>query len=136
MVRGVAIAALLLMIASSEASAIDLFVSKSTFARLAALKTGDDQRIDHFPVSAAQATTMRLRRVDVYSRDARIYAVTSQGLKELPRSNRIFLRGYSDDGASRVSIARRSSTMPLRGISTPLASWGPPASGRDTFDSR
>jgi hypothetical protein len=105
MVRGVAIAALLLMVASSEASAIDLFVSKSTFARLAALKTGDDQRIDHFPVSAAQVTTMRLRRVDVYSRDARIYAVTSQGLKELPRSNRIFLRGYSDDGASRVSIS-------------------------------
>ena len=26
--------------------------------------------------------------------------------------------------------------MPLRGISTPVASLGPPASGRDTFDSR
>ena len=29
------------------------------------------------------------------------------------------------DGVSRVSIARRSSTMPLRGIRTPVASFGP-----------
>ncbi len=39
-------------------------------------------------------------------------------------------------GVSRVSIARRSSTIPLRGMSTPVASFGPPARACPAFDRR
>ena len=103
--RNVACAAALLMAASAQVGAVNLAVSKATFAKLASLKSGEEQRIDRFPVSASHATPMHLRRIDVYSPDAHVYLITAGGAKELPRSNRIFLRGYSDDGVSRVAIA-------------------------------
>jgi hypothetical protein len=74
-------------------------------ARLASLDTGQTQLIDGFPAGVSTSASVRFKRVQIYSSDARIYVVSSAGQTELPRSDRIFLRGYSDDRSVRVAMS-------------------------------
>jgi len=77
----------------------------STLGRLAALKSGDIFVVAGFPTGPTRRATIRFEPVSIYSNDAHIYVETASGRKEIARSDRIFLRGYSDDGSARVAIA-------------------------------
>src|SRR5579884_2765281 len=88
-----------------SAGAANPGVGRADLLRLAALPNNESYAIAAFPVSAAHSASVRLKRVEVYAPDAHIYLVTAQGRTELPRSPRIFLRGYSDDGHTRVAMS-------------------------------
>jgi hypothetical protein len=87
------------------AFATDISLSRTVTSKLVSMKVGDQLRIDKFPISAAGATTIVFHPAKVYSDDARLYVQTASGTQEIPRSNRIFLRGYSDDGTARVAMS-------------------------------
>ncbi len=87
------------------ATAAERVVDRSTLHRLATLPHGATQLLDAFPVSALKTATIRFERVQIYSDDAHLYVMTADGRKEVPRSNRTFLRGYSDDGTARVAMS-------------------------------
>ena len=87
------------------ATAVERVVDRSTLHRLATLPHGTMQTLDAFPVSPTNTATVRFERVQIYSDDAHLYVMTADGRKEVPRSNRIFLRGYSDDGTARVAMS-------------------------------
>ena len=100
----IVLAALLIGSAPAAASAANAF-DRSTIGRLAALKSGESYSVDGFPAGPTRRATIRFEKVPIYSSDARIYVEGSQGRIEVGRSDRIFLRGYSDDGRARVAIA-------------------------------
>lgn len=82
---------------------------KPTTNRLAALHSGESMTIAGFPVGPTRSDTIRFERVDVYSPDAHLYLIDGGGeQKEIPRSNLIFFRGYSDDGSSRIAMSLNS----------------------------
>ena len=87
------------------ATAAERVLDRTTLNRLATLPHGAMQTLDAFPVSPTKTATIRFERVQIYSDDAHIYVMTADGRKEVPRSNRIFLRGYSDDGTARVAMS-------------------------------
>ena len=87
------------------ATAAELVVDRGTLRRLTTLPHGATQTLDAFPVSPTKSATIRFERVQIYSDDAHLYVMTADGRKEVPRSNRIFLRGYSDDGTARVAMS-------------------------------
>jgi len=78
---------------------------RSTLGRLAGLKAGESYAVEAFPAGPTHRETIRFEKVSIYSSDAHIYVETAGGRKEVGRSDRIFLRGYSDDGAARVALA-------------------------------
>ncbi len=91
-----------------HALAADIFLDKKTMSNLVTMKEGDRQTIKNFPVGAASTATIVLHPAKVYSNDAHIYVDTAAGRKEIPRSTRIFLRGYADDGSARVAMSLKS----------------------------
>jgi len=98
-------AALLVFVTIAQANGAELQAAKSTLDRLAALHPGETFALDGFPVGAERNTAIRFQRVQIYAPDAHIYLVGADGRKELPRSNRIYLRGYADDGSARVAMS-------------------------------
>lgn len=88
-------------IAGSEERSVD----HATIASLAMLGAGQTQVIDAFPAGPSASASIRFGRVQIYSSDAHIYVITAAGKTEGPRSNRIFLRGYSPDGSVRVAMS-------------------------------
>ena len=80
-------------------------LERATMARLAALRGGETQLVDNFPSGPTGLASVRFRRAEVYANDAHIYVVTAAGTTEVPRSDRIFLRGYSDDRSVRVAMS-------------------------------
>lgn len=87
------------------ANAAELSLDRSTFGRLAALRHGESLAVDAFPVGPTRVVSIRFERVDIYSSDAHIYEMTASGQRELLRSTRSFLRGYSADGSARVALS-------------------------------
>ena len=87
------------------ATAAERVVDRSALARLATLPHGSTQTLDGFPVSPTKTASIRFERVQIYSDDAHLYLITAAGRNEVPRSNHIFLRGYSDDGNTRVAMS-------------------------------
>lgn len=95
---------LVLLLGAVGAAAAERVVDHATMQRLASLRPGDSIRLDAMPVSPTRNASLRLQRVQIYAPDAHIWLMTRNGMLELPRSNRIFLRGYSDDGSARVAM--------------------------------
>jgi hypothetical protein len=94
-----------LAVCAQLATAAELALSHATLDRLTALPRGEASTIDAFPVGPTHTASIRFERVQIYSDDAHLYVMTADGQKEVPRSNRIFLRGYSDDGSARVAMS-------------------------------
>jgi hypothetical protein len=94
-----------LLIFTQALLAASVSVDKFTLQKLAALKTGEEQRVAQFPVGPSQIAAVRLKPVRIYSDDARIFAITDNGKQELPRSVLVFLRGTSDDGNTVVALS-------------------------------
>jgi Metallo-peptidase family M12 len=99
-----AFAAGLLTLAQATLAA-SVAVDQSTLQKLAALETGQEQRIAQFPVGSSQITNIRLRPVRIYADDAHVVAMTGTTAQELPRSTLVFLRGTSDDGKTVVAVS-------------------------------
>ncbi len=87
------------------ATAAERSLDRATLNHLSALHRGQALTLDAFPVSPTHAASIRFKRVQIYADDAHLYVMTAHGRKEVPRSNRIFLRGYSDDGSARVAMS-------------------------------
>jgi hypothetical protein len=79
--------------------------SRDTLARLAALPSGHFLVITGFPAGPNRSATIRFERVEIYAPGTHLYAIGAAGRQEVPRSNLIFLRGYSDDGNARVALS-------------------------------
>ena len=94
----------MLMLATVAGIAAERAVDRATVSQLANLPPSATLSITTFPVGPTRSTTVRFQRVPIYASNAHIYAETSSGRLELPRSNLIFLRGYSDDGSARVAL--------------------------------
>ena len=87
------------------AAGADRAVSKSTLQQLTTLSPGASLTLDAFPAGPEQTATIRFRRVQIYSDDAQMYAITPAGEQKIPRSRLIFLRGRSDDTSVRVAMS-------------------------------
>jgi len=99
------VALLALLFGGDVANSAERSIDHATMAHLASLDSGQTQVIDGFPAGPATSASIRFRRVQIYSGDAHVYVVTSAGQMEVPRSDRIFLRGYSGDRAVRVAMS-------------------------------
>ena len=88
--------------------AADLALNGTQLSRMASLPRNQALAVDAFPVGSTHTASIRFKRVEIYSDDAHLYVVTAAGKREVPRSNRIFLRGYADDGSARVAMSLRS----------------------------
>lgn len=82
--------------------------SRATMARLAALPSGHSLVITGFPAGPSHTATISFERVEIYAPGARLYVIGAAGKQEVPRSNLILLRGYSDDDSVRVALALTS----------------------------
>ncbi|MEO8804051.1 MAG: hypothetical protein ABI375_11930, partial [Rudaea sp.] len=94
-----------LLICAQIATAADRSVDKSTVQRLSTLSPDASLTLDAFPAGPKQTATIRFRRVQIYSADAKLYAASPGDRQEIPRSRLIFLRGRSDDGTVRVAMS-------------------------------
>ncbi|MDE2258158.1 MAG: hypothetical protein KGK05_10390, partial [Xanthomonadaceae bacterium] len=79
--------------------------SRATIARLAALPPAHALIVTGFPAGPSHSATVRFERAEIYAPGAHLYVIGANGKQEVPRSNLIFLRGYSDDGSARVALA-------------------------------
>ncbi len=82
--------------------------SRVTMARLAALPSGHSLVITGFPAGPSHSAAIRFERAEIYAPGAHLYVIGPAGRQEVPRSNLVFLRGYSDDGSVRVALALAS----------------------------
>jgi hypothetical protein len=80
-------------------------VDAATLKRLATLPQSERLTLDAFPAGPNRLEPIRFSRVSIYAKGAHVYAETANGRIDLPRSDRIYLRGYSDDGSTRVALA-------------------------------
>lgn len=87
------------------ATAAERMLDRATRNQLSALHPGQTLAIDAFPVGPTQIASIRFERVKIYSDDAHLYLITAAGKKVVPRSDHIFLRGYSTDGGARVAMS-------------------------------
>lgn len=92
-------------LAPAFAVAAERLVDHDTMRQLATMTAGSAVRLDAFPVGPAATAALRLQRVQLYSADAHIYLIDADGKHEVPRSTRVFLRGRSDDGNSRIAMS-------------------------------
>jgi hypothetical protein len=86
-------------------TAAELALDHATLGQLSKLTQGEKFAVDAFPVGATRVAPVRFERVEIYSSDAHLYQMTVNGPREVPRSARIFLRGYSDDRSARVAMS-------------------------------
>lgn len=82
--------------------------SRATLVRLAALPSGHSLVITGFPAGSSHSAAIRFERAEIYAPGAHLYVIGPAGRQEVPRSNLVFLRGYSDDGSVRVALALAS----------------------------
>jgi len=101
-------AALLLSAGFIPAHATELELNKPLMAHLAALPHGEKLKIDGFPIGPARNGTVNFQRIEVYAPDAHVYVVDAKGRHEIPRSDQVYLRGYSDDGRARVALSLKA----------------------------
>ncbi|MDE2085037.1 MAG: hypothetical protein KGI64_09270 [Xanthomonadaceae bacterium] len=79
--------------------------SRATLARLAALPPAHALIVTGFPAGPSHSATVRFERAEIYAPGAHLYVIGANDKQEVPRSNLIFLRGYSDDGSVRVALS-------------------------------
>lgn len=91
--------------AAAPAAAAERVLSRDTLARMAALKVGETASVDAFPAGPGRTDRIRFERVEVYAPDAHLYVVDARGTTEVPRSTRLYFRGYSEDGATRIALS-------------------------------
>ena len=84
---------LLFAVSTQLATAAERVLDRTTLTHLTALQPGAMQVVDAFPVGPTKTASIRFRRVQIYSADAHLYVMTADGRKEIPRSDRIILRG-------------------------------------------
>jgi len=89
----------------SLACAAELPYDRSALARLSKLDNGAALSLAGFPGGPTHRATIRFERVEVFAKDAHVFVETATGRKELPHSDRLFFRGYSADGSTRVALA-------------------------------
>jgi hypothetical protein len=90
-----------------EATASDrqMLLGSATLSRLASTDTGIVVDVDDFPTGPGSSSVISFRRIEIYAPDARIVAIDSAGAREIPRSPRIHLLGYSKDGLIRIGLS-------------------------------
>jgi len=91
-------------IAAIEVAAAERPVDPASMAKLASLRDGSTQVVDAFPAGPTTSASIAFHRARIYADDARIYVVTADGESEIPRSDRIFVRGYSADRSVRIAM--------------------------------
>lgn len=92
-------------VGAQSVHAAERLLDRATMRKLSTLHHGQSLRVQAFPVGPDQIATMRFIRSQIYANDAHIHVLTSGANTEVPRSDRIFLRGYSDDGSARVALS-------------------------------
>ncbi len=102
-------------LAAQSAPAAERILDSSTLSQLAALHTSQSLAVDTFPIGPTKSAMIRFQRVPIYATNAHVYAETASGRVELPRSDLVFLRGYSDDGSARVALTLSPRSSFLRG---------------------
>lgn len=90
--------------AAATAVAAERSVDRADMARLAALHDAKTQVLDAFPAGPTTSASITFQRAQIYANDAHIFVVTENGKSEVPRSDRIFLRGYSTDRRVRIAM--------------------------------
>jgi hypothetical protein len=102
------IGACLLLLVSTGAAAVESgavrFVA-SSLDRLKGLAPGQSVEVAEFPAGPGVLTTIAFKRIEVYAPGTRIVVIDDRGEREIPRSNRIHLIGYSKDGTTRVGLS-------------------------------
>jgi hypothetical protein len=107
----------------------------SDLASLRAMRIGESRVLEALPVAVNTAGSVRLKRIDVYAPDAKIYVVDAKGQREIPRSNWLtFVSDPADAGAARLSLAMSPDGKQVQGFllgddGRPYAIRGAPASG-------
>ena len=94
-----------LLSASAFASSASVVVDSAGLSRLAEAKLGTPIRLVEFPAGPGIVSSITLERFDVYAPDARIFVVDADGKHEIPRSSHVHLRGYSEDGSTRLGLS-------------------------------
>ncbi len=79
-------------------------LDRDTIDRMASAQLGELVTVTDFPTEVGTRRPARLERVDVYAPGARIWLIDENGQRELPRSERLYFRGYATD-TSGASIA-------------------------------
>jgi len=99
-------AAFALACAARSATPATGMLDRATLARLSHLNQGNAVTIAAFPVGAGDFLPIRFEHAQIYpdAVSGSVAATVASG-KPVVRSTRIFLRGYSDDGATRVAIS-------------------------------
>lgn len=72
---------------------------------LARLKLDERLTLPAFPAGPGLLAPVTFHRIDVYAPGARIIAVGADGERELPRSKRVHLLGYTADGQTRLAMS-------------------------------
>jgi len=100
-----ALAGLLAVAGSAAAAAAERTLDRPTLSQLATLPAGTALVVDTFPVGPTRLEAIRFERVEIYSADARLLTGSAGSTTQVPRSTRVFLRGYSPDGSARVAMS-------------------------------
>ena len=79
--------------------------SRATLTRLVTLPPGHSLIVTGFPAGPSHGATVRFERMEIYAPGTHLYVIGAAGKQEVPRSNLIFLRGYSDDGSVRIALS-------------------------------
>jgi hypothetical protein len=87
-----------------SAAAAERTLDHATLKNLSALVARSKLRVDAFPVGPTRLATVEFERVPVYADDAHVIVESASGRRELPRSDQVFLRGRSADGAVRMAL--------------------------------
>lgn len=99
-------ATLLLAVSHAGAATDTLVLDTAQVARLGTLSVGDSLTLDGFPDGHGGSTRLNFRRIDVYAKNARLFATDADGSRqELPRSPRIEMIGYDASGSTRAQLA-------------------------------
>jgi len=94
-----------LMCAAGVATSAERVLDHATLQRLSTLAPDAPFTLDAFPAGPTRTASFRLKRVPIYAPDAHLYLIGAGGTRrEIPRSTRVFLRGYAADGSARVAM--------------------------------
>jgi hypothetical protein len=90
----------------------ETLLDRATLARMSHLKQGDALTIAAFPVGAGSLQAIRFERAQIYADSI----APSADTKTVARSTRIYMRGYSDDGATKVALSLNADSSFAEGI--------------------
>lgn len=97
---------LLLAVSHAGAATDTLVLDTAQVSQLGNLSVGDSLTLDGFPDGHGGSARLRFTRIDVYAKNARVFASAADGTQqELPRSPRIEMIGYDASGTTRAQLA-------------------------------